>query len=203
MDKGDQKAPFSIATSLLHLYLDCSTLPFIYTLYCWVLSKEVSSTISKVFGTTRPGIEPRSPRPLANTIYIYIYIYECVCVCVCVWERERESFWIRLSIQSVSYPLLVLRLFYALISMILFLLSDDQISFKCQFFFLQNYYCIIFLSTSYWFVLTFDSMLVGDFKTGYCTCVFWVNKGQQKWIPWIEREEKCVGVQKINKYFEP
>ena len=32
------------------------------TLYCWVLSKEVSSTISKVFGTTRPGIQPRSPR---------------------------------------------------------------------------------------------------------------------------------------------
>ena len=52
-----------------------------------MLSKEVSSTIFKVFGMTRPGIEPRSPRPLANTtheanesvfnkyIYIYIYIY--------------------------------------------------------------------------------------------------------------------------------
>ena len=33
------------------------TLPLIHTLYCWVLSKEVSSTIFKVFGMTRPGIE--------------------------------------------------------------------------------------------------------------------------------------------------
>ena len=51
----------------LLLSLDCSTLPLIHTLYCWVLSKEVSSTIFKVFGMTRPGIEPRSPGPLANT----------------------------------------------------------------------------------------------------------------------------------------
>ena len=73
--KGDQKAPFSIATTprcrgghnsfrwiaplnprLLHLTLDC-----------WALSKEVSSTIFKVFGMTQPGIEPKSPGPLANT----------------------------------------------------------------------------------------------------------------------------------------
>ena len=48
-----------------------------------MLSKVVSSSIFKVFGMTRPGIEPRSPGPLANTltagpmshIYIYIYIY--------------------------------------------------------------------------------------------------------------------------------
>ena len=33
-----------------------------------MLSKEVSSSIFKVFGMTRPGIEPRSPRPLANTL---------------------------------------------------------------------------------------------------------------------------------------
>ena len=51
----------------LLLSLDYSTLPLIRTLYCWVLSKEVSSTIFKVFGMTRPGIEPRSPGPLANT----------------------------------------------------------------------------------------------------------------------------------------
>ena len=31
--------------------------------YCWV------------FGMTRPGIEPLSPGPLANTLSIYIYIY--------------------------------------------------------------------------------------------------------------------------------
>ena len=45
----------------LHLSLDCSTLPLIRTLYCWALSKEVSSTIFRVFGMTRLGIEPRSP----------------------------------------------------------------------------------------------------------------------------------------------
>ena len=48
--------------------LDCSTLPLIRTLYFWVLSKDVSSTIFKVFGMTRPGIEPRSSGPLANTL---------------------------------------------------------------------------------------------------------------------------------------
>ena len=30
----------------------------------------VSSTIFKVFGMTRPGIEPRSPGPLANMCHI-------------------------------------------------------------------------------------------------------------------------------------
>ena len=47
---------------------DCSTLPLIRTLYCWVLRKEVSSAIFKVFGMTRPGIEPRSPGPLVNIL---------------------------------------------------------------------------------------------------------------------------------------
>ena len=61
----------------LLLSLDCSTLPLICTLYCWVLSKEISSTIFKVFGMTRPGIEPRSPGPLANsqrTIYKQVWL---------------------------------------------------------------------------------------------------------------------------------
>ena len=52
----------------LLLSLDCSTLPLIRTLYCRVLSKEVSSTIFKVFGMTQPGIEPRSPGPFANVV---------------------------------------------------------------------------------------------------------------------------------------
>ena len=39
-----------------------------YVPYIAVLSEEVSSTIFKVFGMTRPGIEPRSPGPLANTL---------------------------------------------------------------------------------------------------------------------------------------
>ena len=35
-----------------------------------MLSKEASSTIFKVFGMTRPGIEPRSPGPWANILTI-------------------------------------------------------------------------------------------------------------------------------------
>ena len=37
-------------------------------LYCWVLSQELSSTIFKVFGMTRPEIEPKSPGPLENSL---------------------------------------------------------------------------------------------------------------------------------------
>ena len=54
----------------LLLSLDCSTLPLILTLYCWVLSKEASITIFWVFGMTRPGVERWSPRPWANTLLI-------------------------------------------------------------------------------------------------------------------------------------
>ena len=74
--KGDPKAPFLIATKprcwrgRYSFPWIAPTLPLIHTLYCWVLSKEVSSTILKVFGMTRPGIEPRSPGPLANTLPI-------------------------------------------------------------------------------------------------------------------------------------
>ena len=70
--EGDQKAPFSIATTR-RCRRGCYsfpwyTLPLICTLYCWVLSKAVSSTIFKVYGMTRTGIKPRSPGPLANTL---------------------------------------------------------------------------------------------------------------------------------------
>ena len=47
---------------------------WIAPLYPWsvpynaVLSKEASSTIFWVFGMTQPGIEPRSPGPLVNTL---------------------------------------------------------------------------------------------------------------------------------------
>ena len=50
------------------LSLDCSTLPLIRTLWCWMLSKEVSSTVFKVFSMTQPGTKPRSPGPLSNTL---------------------------------------------------------------------------------------------------------------------------------------
>ena len=72
--EGVPKNPFSIATTprcrggRSSFLLDCSSLLLIHTLYCWVLSKEVSSTIFKVFGMTRPGIVLRSPGPLANTL---------------------------------------------------------------------------------------------------------------------------------------
>ena len=65
--EGDRKPPFSIATpprckgGTLLFSLNCSTLPLIRTLYCWVVSKEVSSTIFKVFGMTRPGLKPGLP----------------------------------------------------------------------------------------------------------------------------------------------
>ena len=52
----------------LLLSLDCSTLPSTCPLYCWVLSKEVSSTIFKVLGMMWPGIEPRSPESLMNAL---------------------------------------------------------------------------------------------------------------------------------------
>ena len=52
----------------LLLFMDYSTLPLICNLYWWVLSKEVSSSIFKVFGTMRTGIEPKSSGPLANTL---------------------------------------------------------------------------------------------------------------------------------------
>ena len=79
--EGNRKAPFSIATTLkcrggrYFFSLDCTTLPSIRTLYCCVLSKEVSSATFKVFGMTRAGIEPRSPGPLANTTLAYYWTF--------------------------------------------------------------------------------------------------------------------------------
>ena len=71
--KGNQKAPFSIATTLRRRggrYSFPWTAPFYpwYVPYIAELSKEVSSTIFEVFGMTWPGSEPRSPIQLANTI---------------------------------------------------------------------------------------------------------------------------------------
>ena len=82
--EGHPKAPFSIATTpkcreeCYSFPWICSTLSLICTLYCWVLIKEVSSTIFKVFDMTQPGIEPRFPRPLVNTLTLmpmYGFIY--------------------------------------------------------------------------------------------------------------------------------
>ena len=59
-----------------------------------MLSKEASSTIFWVFGMTRPGIEPRSPGPLANTLlnwnfYLIInFIHKTYCneTIVRIWD---------------------------------------------------------------------------------------------------------------------
>ena len=72
--EGDQKALFSIVTTPMcreerySFSRFAPNLSLMRTLYCWVLSKEVSSIIFKVFGMTQPGIEPRSPGQLANTL---------------------------------------------------------------------------------------------------------------------------------------
>ena len=73
--RGRPESSFSIATTPKcrgeHYFF-----PRIVPLYPWyipyivVLSKEVSSTIFKVFGMMWPGIEPKSPGPLANTLPI-------------------------------------------------------------------------------------------------------------------------------------
>ena len=39
-----------------------------------MLSKEASSTIIKVFGMAQPGIEHRSPGPLANSLPTYFFL---------------------------------------------------------------------------------------------------------------------------------
>ena len=54
---------------VLLLSLDCATLPLIRTLYCWVLSKEVSSTIFNVFGMILPGIETQVYSDHWRTLY--------------------------------------------------------------------------------------------------------------------------------------
>ena len=58
-----------VKVRVLLLSLDCSTLPLIPTLYCWVLSKEASSTIFWVFGMTRPEIKPRSLGPVSLLVW--------------------------------------------------------------------------------------------------------------------------------------
>ena len=94
--EGDQKDPFSIATTLRYRggrysFPDIAPLYLlIRTLYCCVLSKKVSSTIFKVFGMTRPGIEPRSPEPLGH-----------ICITTTTWYRT--SVWMSYIFTLPSY----------------------------------------------------------------------------------------------------
>ena len=68
--EGDLKAPISTATTPRcrgGLY----SIPWIAPLYSWFSPyNAASSTIFWIFGMTQPGIEPWSPRPLANTLLI-------------------------------------------------------------------------------------------------------------------------------------
>ena len=72
--KGDPKAPFSIATTPRwrggYYFFPWIAPLYHWSLLCWVLRKVASSTIFWVFGMTRPGIEPRSPRPFGKTLTI-------------------------------------------------------------------------------------------------------------------------------------
>ena len=78
----------------LFVSLDCSTLPLIRTLYCWVLNKEVSSTIFKVFGMTRTGIGHQFPRPLANNnCFENVFFFPlCVRRCCCCLNVSAHLF---------------------------------------------------------------------------------------------------------------
>ena len=73
--KGDSKVLFSIATTPRCRGRRFS-FPWIAPLYSWsspynaVLTKAAPSIIFWVFDMTRPGIEPRSPGPLGNTLLI-------------------------------------------------------------------------------------------------------------------------------------
>ena len=67
----DEKLNSIVPVSLIHF--DIFLLTYIVML---VLSQEVSSTIFEVFGMTRTGIEPKSPKPLANTLPTRTKLYE-------------------------------------------------------------------------------------------------------------------------------
>ena len=66
---------------LLHLTFD----PY---LIVRVLSKVASSTIFWVFGMIRPGIEPWSTRPLANTLLINNMILLVTWNPITVWKQK-------------------------------------------------------------------------------------------------------------------
>ena len=91
--EGDQKAPFSIATTS-RCKEGCYSFPWIAPLYPWCLlynteclARRYKVVFLKSIGMTRPGIECRSPGALANTIkpVSWAIIYGCMCVCLCMF----------------------------------------------------------------------------------------------------------------------
>ena len=69
--EGDQKAPFSIATTL-RCRGGAPFYPWYASHIAECLARRYQVLFLIVFGTTRPRIEPRSPGPLANTLPIHI-----------------------------------------------------------------------------------------------------------------------------------
>ena len=93
------KASFSIAITLRCKEGCCSFLwvaPLTLDPYLiMVLSKKTSSTIFWVFGMAWPGIEPRSPGPLVNTLTIksmacqyFFFIIQCVKACAILCPHQ-------------------------------------------------------------------------------------------------------------------
>ena len=96
--EGDPKAPLSIATTLR-----CRGgryfFPWIATLY-WVLSKVASSTVFESLVWLRPGIEPRSRGPMANTLMFTTPIYyKYIIICF-----QSNTFWFKFSLVLHYYP---------------------------------------------------------------------------------------------------
>ena len=94
--EGNPKDPFSIAATLKfkggrYSFPWISPLPLIYTLYSWVLSKAVSSSIFKVIGMTLLRIEPWSPGPLVHVKMKYFMSWNMYTEYV-TEKEEKNSF---------------------------------------------------------------------------------------------------------------
>ena len=74
LDVGNPKAPFSKAT-IPKCRVGRDSYPWIAPLYLWSLPYNASSTIFSVFSLTRPGIEPWSPGPMANTLNSWLVTF--------------------------------------------------------------------------------------------------------------------------------
>ena len=84
--------------------MDCSTSPLIRTLYCRVLSKEVSSTIFKVFGMTWPGIETKSPNePVLKVLILQIQVHLRV-IRINVYSLDLQKWNLTIRYSLLSYP---------------------------------------------------------------------------------------------------
>ena len=134
--EGDSKAPFLIATTPCYRW-GPNFIPWIAPLYPYLIMLSVRSikvalnTIFWIFDITRPGIEPRSPGPLANTllnthththththtqihiyIYIYIYIHIYIYILKCVYWGSKLLFK-QVLLKTMEFCLLFFILFFS------------------------------------------------------------------------------------------